>query len=121
MPKKEIRDILLAVCLIVFVVLSVSLFYHNNLLVLILVLIGCAVGLGLWHEKEDVGCFVIVVIVGPIAEIVAIHFGAWTYANPSFLGIPIWLIPLYGALILAVRRIAYSVPRLGKSGNVRKR
>ena len=112
MGKKEVRDILLAIFLILYVVFSVSLLYRNNILVTILVLIGCAIGLWFWHEKEDVACFIIVMIAGSLSEILTIHFGVWTYTHPSFLGIPIWLVPLYGVNIIAVRRIAYSILHL---------
>ncbi len=42
-------------------------------------------------EKQSFVVYIVGFIFGPIAEIVAIHAGAWQYAAPSFSGIPIWL------------------------------
>ncbi len=36
-------------------------------------------------------------VVGSISEIVAIATGAWQYANPQLLGIPIWLPLVWGS------------------------
>lgn len=110
--KEAKRDILLAILLIVYINISVFLTYHNNLLLTGLILIGCAIMFWFWHEKEEIYCFILAMICGTVFEIVVIHFGAWKYANPTFLGIPIWLIPLYGIAILAVSRMAYSVAKL---------
>lgn len=112
MVKKELRDTLLGISLILYVILSISLTYHNNILLLTLILIGCAISFWLWHEKEDIYCFIVAMIAGPVTEIISIHSGAWAYSIPSFLGIPIWLIPLYGIAVLLVRRIAYSIMNL---------
>lgn len=46
-------------------------------------------------------------IFGPIAEAIAIAFGSWTYSNSQFMGVPIWLSPLWG--IAALYFIAVAV------------
>jgi len=40
--------------------------------------------------------FLFVAIFGALSEIVAVHFGVWTYATPEFLGIPWWLTMVWG-------------------------
>lgn len=40
--------------------------------------------------------WIIVLVSGPIAEATAIYFGLWTYANPVFMGVPIWLFFVWG-------------------------
>jgi hypothetical protein len=37
---------------------------------------------------------------GPLAEVVAIHAGAWTYAAPQFFGMPLWLPFLWGSAVI---------------------
>ena len=110
--KKEIRDVLLVAGLIIYLIISISLMYRNNILLTALIVAGCTMSFWLWHQKEDIYCFVIAMILCPVGEIIFIHFGAYVYSNPSFLGIPIWLIPLYGLVVLLVRRLAYPVINL---------
>jgi hypothetical protein len=43
--------------------------------------------------------------IGPIAEIAAIHRGAWTYAVVDFISIPLWLPFGWGIVIVAIKRI----------------
>ncbi len=48
-----------------------------------------------WSSKPlhlYVGAF----ILGPAAEILAIAHGVWSYADPHFLGIPVWLPFVWG-------------------------
>jgi hypothetical protein len=39
-------------------------------------------------------------MLGPLAEVLAILAGAWTYTVPQFFGIPVWLPFLWGAATL---------------------
>ncbi|HLC55586.1 MAG TPA: hypothetical protein VJJ75_03565 [Candidatus Nanoarchaeia archaeon] len=49
-----------------------------------------------WHkQKEELLLYIIIGIGGPLGEIIAIHFGAWSYSLPQVIGIPIWLPPLW--------------------------
>jgi len=40
--------------------------------------------------------YLICAVLGPLAEVVCVHFGAWSYAKPQFSGIPIWLPLVWG-------------------------
>lgn len=40
--------------------------------------------------------FLTTAIAGPLAEITAIHFGAWEYTYPVLAGIPLWLPLVWG-------------------------
>lgn len=46
-----------------------------------------------------------VLISGPIAEAVVIHFGMWTYTNPAIIGVPIWLFFVWGNAGLYIVRL----------------
>jgi len=51
---------------------------------------------------ENVIVYLVAILGGPIAEAVAIHFGLWMYADPAFLGFPIWLPFVWGNAALYV-------------------
>jgi len=86
--KSEIElffDIMLFVVGLVFI----SFFYMNNILLTVLLLLLLVFGLKFWYKKHDIYFFVFGAIIGLIAEVVAVHFGAWQYTNPSILRVPI--------------------------------
>lgn len=63
-------------------------------------------------SKRSLVVYLVGFIFGPIAESVTIHAGAWQYAQPDFLGIPIWLPFLWAnAALFAVNteRLAHFV------------
>jgi len=42
----------------------------------------------------------------------AIYFGAWSYANPTMLGIPLWLPLAWGIAAVFVKRVAETLIRI---------
>jgi hypothetical protein len=48
-------------------------------------------------------------VLGPFAEIISIHFGVWQYANPTLLGIPVWLPLGWGFGIVFMKRVAETI------------
>ena len=90
----------------------IFLFYYRNTLLTLLLAIAWTIGLVFWHEKHDVLFFVVAAIVGPLAEIVCVHFGVWSYKNPSFLGIPMWLPLAWGLSIMVIKRIAVTFVKI---------
>ncbi len=54
---------------------------------------------------EDFYLFFVAGILGAFAEIVAVLFGAWTYAVPSPIGVPYWLPLLWGLAALFLRHM----------------
>jgi hypothetical protein len=87
-------------------VASISLFFQNSF-VLAIVLFGLwLTGFVFWHKRHDAVFFATGAIVGSIAEIICVNYGAWQYANPSFLRIPLWLPFAWGLASVLVIRIA---------------
>lgn len=74
----------------------VILFYENTALLTLLLFLLSIVGLYIHHTRKFFKVFIFSLFFGAIAEIVAIHFGAWSYAVPDFAGIPYWLPFLWG-------------------------
>ena len=98
------RDLVLSVVSIVVVIILIALFWKDNLILTLFVAAYAGLLLKLWHEAEDLRCFIFVVFVGTASEIISVSFGAWTYNNPTFLGIPIWLPLTWGIAALCLRR-----------------
>lgn len=104
--KKLEKELLFDIVLFGVGILFIVLFYQNNILLTALLLVAWLFALKFWHKKHDAYFFIVGAIVGPIGEIIAIYFGVWQYANPSFLGIPMWLPFVWGLAIVLIKRIA---------------
>jgi len=100
------KELLFEIILFIVGIMIISLFYSNNILVSILLIIIWAMAIKLWHQKHDIYFFIAGAIAGPIGEIICIRFGAWQYANPSFFGIPLWLPLAGGFVIMLIKRIS---------------
>ena len=107
--------IITAACLTA-VVWVISRFWMRNTVVFVFLL--CAV-VAVFLRKDARGRDAIPIIVGavtgPTMEAIIIHFGGWTYSNPSFFGIPVWLPLLWGLSIFFLMRISIWV-----SGDMKK-
>jgi hypothetical protein len=68
-----------------------ALLFSNPILCLILISCVSLCLIFLDGSKNIIRFFIVVAISGSLAEIVAIHFGAWQYKNTFFLGIPYYL------------------------------
>ena len=90
-------------------VASVTLLWKNNLLLLIVALVECLVALALWHNRFDLTFFLIIAVLGSLAEAVFVHFGVWRYANPTLLGMPIWFPLSFGTTGLIGGRLAQTI------------
>lgn len=99
--KKFLLFDFLIYLLLIIVIINI---WQNNLLLFIALSLIMILLLINFHYKEDIFFILIVGILGPIAEIICIHYGAWAYGNPSFLGIPAWLPVGYGLFAVIVRR-----------------
>lgn len=94
------------VTLLVSTVAVVSLFYRQTVLLTLIMAAGWAVALRLWHSRQDIATFLAGAAVGSVAEIIAVKAGAWSYANPTLLGVPLWLPLLWGGAVMFVRKFA---------------
>jgi hypothetical protein len=83
----------------------VSLLWRNPL-----VLTGCYIGMSIlvlyrWHTRSDLFFYCVAFVLGPTAEAVAVHSGAWEYSEPSFL-IPLWLPLAWGIAVVFIKRFS---------------
>ncbi len=85
--SKFIINLILALLTMVFTLI----FWQNTLLLIVLlVLIGIAMYI-INPQKISIWVYMITIIFGPLSEIIAMRSGAWFYADPYILGIPLWL------------------------------
>lgn len=90
-------------------VVSVSLLWRDNLLLFAIALGECVVALVLWHDRLSVCFFLIIGVLGTLAEAVFVQFGVWAYANPTLLGIPLWFPVAFGTTGLIGSRLAQTL------------
>lgn len=91
LTKKIEKELVFDIILFSVGTIAISLFYKDNILLTVLLVLGSLFGMKLWYKRHDIYFFIVGAIIGPIGEIIAIYFGAWQYANPTLLGIPLWL------------------------------
>lgn len=91
---------------------ALVMFYTDNIILSALLLANWAAILSVWRRKGDAYFLIVGAAMGAIAEITAIHYDVWQYANPSFLGIPMWLPIAWGIIAVLIRRIAESVSEI---------
>ena len=80
--------------------------WTNNLLLTSLLVLLWAINIRYWHTKSDNPLFALGLFGGTLWEINAIQLGIWSYSNPSFLGIPLWLPLVWGETAVVGKRFA---------------
>ena len=108
MKRKNViikKELLFDAILFTFGVAAVSLLYEHNLLLMLIIMAGWITAIRFWHVKHDICLFITAAALGTIAEVVAVKFGAWQYANPIFAGVPLWLPLLWGIAVVFINRV----------------
>ena len=95
-PKKDIRIIIITGSFIVFTVLGVWLLWRNVPLLTAVLFVLALIELVTIKSKKLTIMFFLCCIGGGIVEGIAIYFGSWHYTEPTFLNIPLWLLPGWG-------------------------
>jgi hypothetical protein len=98
-------------------VASVVLLFQNNLLLAAVMVVECTVALCFWHDRLDVSFFLIIAVLGSLAEAVFAQSGVWQYANPTFLGVPLWFPLAFGTTGLIGNRLARTVAAMWDEAN----
>ena len=109
-PSKQLwTELAMEIAAFSLLVASVSLLWRNNLLLLTVALVESLAALRLWHDRYDVSFFLIIAVLGSLAEAVFVHFGVWYYANPTLLGVPLWFPLAFGTTGLIGERMARTI------------
>ena len=99
------REAGIALGIYVYCLASAGLFWERPVVVLICYSFLCAFMLYRWHSRADVISFVAALVLGSIADFVAVSCGVWEYGKPIF-RVPIWLPLGWGIIGLFLKRVS---------------
>jgi ABC-type proline/glycine betaine transport system permease subunit len=103
--KSELKKFLLTCPLALLTLVVPSFFLNNQIISVALLLVLALLMLAIEWNRKNIILYIIVMISGPLAEVIAIYFGVWTYKDSFFAGIPIWLPFVWGNAGLYVVRL----------------
>ncbi len=103
------RELTLEMVAFSLLVLAVSTLWRDNLLLTLVMLVEVTLALLLWHDRQDVSFLLVVGGMGSLAEAAFVRSGAWHYANPSLLGVPIWFPVAFGTAGLILGRLTRTI------------
>lgn len=83
----------------------ICLFWSKPYLAFALLSVLVVLRLMIFKKKNNWLVFLLTGILGAISEIIAVNFGAWVYAKPGLINIPIWLPLVWGMAGLCFRDI----------------
>lgn len=98
---------------------SIVMLWRNNLLLFIIVLVESLAALNLWHSCHDVIFFLVMAVLGSLAEAVFVHLGVWHYGNPTFLGVPLWFPLAFGTAGLIGGRLVRTITGMWEACSTR--
>lgn len=101
------RHVVVATAVAFSALFATILFWRTPFLLSLLLAVIAVFFLIYRRDKKLVAIYIFGFICGPATEIAAIHAGAWQYASPIFLGIPLWLPFLWGLAAMFIG-FAYS-------------
>jgi len=113
MEKKKIKIVMSSLLIALSLILVVA-FWRNNILLAVLLLIVGLVTLYIWKEKRKIYLYIVTGILGGGAEAIAISFGVWSYTNPTFLNLPLWLPFLWGEVGLYISTLILELKQISK-------
>ena len=58
------------------------------------------------HSRRDLAFYSAAFVLGPLGEAIIVYFGNWSYSEPVFDLIPIWLPLIWGIAALLVQNLA---------------
>lgn len=103
--KAIIRDVLI----FAFALLLAVIFWKSNLLLTFMLVSIYGTRQYFWSEKGDNIIFVTGIALGCAAEFIGTFLGVWTYAEPFFLNIPLWLPFAWGLVSVIIIRVSHSI------------
>jgi hypothetical protein len=72
-----------------------------------------------WYDRLDLSFLLVIAVLGSLAEAVFVHFGVWYYANPTFLGVPLWFPFAFGTTGLIGGRLARTLTGIWEKASSR--
>ncbi len=100
-----LRELLMETAAFTLLTVSIVVLWRDNLLLFVVAFVECLMVLWVWHEQYDLYFFATIATLSSIAEAVFVHFGVWRYANPTFLGVPLWFPVAFGTAAVVGQRL----------------
>jgi hypothetical protein len=88
---------------------SIVWLYRNNTVLLCVLCVQATVMLRRWDTPTDRAFFLVTAALGSLAELVFVCSGVWRYANPTFLGLPVWFGVSFGLAGVIAQRLVSTV------------
>jgi hypothetical protein len=107
--KQLFREFLMEIAALALLTVSIVMLWRENTLLFIIVLAECLAVLWVWHERHDLYFFLTIATLSTIAEVVFVQFRVWQYANPTFLGVPLWFPVAFGTAALTGKRFVQTL------------
>tara|TARA_Y100000310_G_scaffold339368_1_gene431835 strand:+ start:3594 stop:3947 length:354 start_codon:yes stop_codon:yes gene_type:complete len=97
-------------CFFVLAFLMALLWEHSVILTSVYLVIFLFASI-FWFKKDEILLFIIALLFFQIGEIIIVRSGAWTYNNPTYLGIPIWINLSWGFTAVIIKRLSITVSK----------
>jgi hypothetical protein len=107
--KNIVKEFSLEVGALFVLTFSMAMLWEFNTALMSLYIIGFLVALFSWKNKDDIILFIVASIFFQIGEIIIAKSGAWTYNNPSYLGIPVWITLSWGYAAVITRHFSMTL------------
>ena len=86
--------------------------YTRPVLLTVLSALTALVAFAFWRRRDVVLVYVLGGIIGPCGEMIGVRAGAWAYAHPTFLGIPLWLPFAWGLAVVLIQGVAGTIAKV---------
>ena len=115
--RTHMVELVVEIAAFVVLVTSVVLLWRINVLLLAVAAVLCGAALAAWHERIDISFFLVIAVLGSMAEAVFVYFDVWHYSNPTLLGVPIWFPLAFGTTGLIGGRLARTMTAIWDSAS----
>lgn len=115
--KEDLRIIIITALFLILSILGIWFLWEDIILLTVTLFFLALIELSAIGSRKLAVVFFLCGIGGGIVEIVAVHFGAWNYTEPTFLNIPLWLLPGWGnagIIIVTLYKLLGNVEWLNK-------
>lgn len=86
------RKLIVSMIMLLFSLISELLLWNQAILLSILFILLAFIKHRIYPIKKELAWYLMICVGGALIEIVLVNFGhGWSYSNPSFLGIPVWI------------------------------
>jgi uncharacterized membrane protein YoaT (DUF817 family) len=108
--RTQLKRLILPALIFAACAAQICLLHRNQWLLTLLLLATTVLTLAWsWDWRRALASYVIAAVLGPCGEMMAVHHGAWSYPDPTCLGIPVYLPFGWGLIVVVVIWMSESV------------